>query len=333
MSHQIYVTDYLRRQFKVDKDVEKKFNISLLQYLDEKDLFPTILNADALIVDKTKITSYTFQRLERCRIVVRMGVGFDNVDLKAAAEKKIYVCNIPDFCTEEVADHAIALLLSLSRSLTAYHSNLLQGSSMEWSPILNVENQRLRDKVLGVVGLGRIGMATALRAKAFGLKVCFYDPYLPAGYEKSLGFERTSELYALANKSDFVSFHTPLSDETRHLCDEKFFEYLKRGACIINTSRGPVIKTDALMQALETGKISKAALDVFEKEPIEFTHPLFKRWLESSELQNRLVLTPHSAFYSKESEDELREKAIAEIERVLTHQKPVNCVNLRYFSF
>lgn len=328
--HKIFVTDYFRRQISVDQKVlGGDIEVTLLQELDEKKLFPAIEEADAIIVDKTQLTSYTLSRLPRCRIIMRLGVGYDNVDFKSAGENGIYVCNVPDFCTCEVAEHAALLMLALLRNLSTYSKSVQSGNT--WSPLVAPDTARASGKTIGIVGLGRTGSAFASICKGIGMKILYYDPYIPKSSGKKFGAKRAISLNELARKSEVVSLHVPLNDETRHLIGEGFFKNLKKGAVLINTSRGGVVDTNALMNAMENGVVSKAGLDVLEKEPIDYSHPLFAKWLNDPEMQKRLAITPHAAFYSEESTEEVKEKMVANIKRVLAGKKPLNCVNLEYF--
>jgi phosphoglycerate dehydrogenase-like enzyme len=329
--HKIYVTDHLRRQFEFDRNLLwPGADLKLLQAKNEEELFPAIRDADALIVDKTPLTSASIEKLKKCKIIMRMGVGFDNVDIRAAAEKGIYVCNVPDFCTEEVADHTIGLLLNMARNITTYNNRLLMGDPGNWVPVMQLPNIRLRGLTLGIIGLGRIGKAVALRGRALGLDIRFYDPYVTSDCERFGA--REEDLHELAKKSDIVTFHVPLTKETRHMADRSFFGSLKKGAMFINTSRGGVVKTDELYKALMQGIVSKAALDVIETEPIDFKEELFMRWLKDPLLQQRLIITPHAAFHSPDSEREIKIKVLNNIRNVLEGKQPENCVNLKHFK-
>ena len=221
--------------------------------------------ADAVITWRTRVDASAIDQLERCKVIVRMGVGYDLVDIEAAKRRSIPVCNIPDYCTNEVADHTMALLLTLSRGLTAYNDAVRGGNEgWEWSgagPLY-----RLTGRTLGIVGLGRIGTAVALRAKAFGMRIVFHDPYARDGMDRALGLTRLS-LDELLATADAVTLHTPLTDETRNMADAGFFAKIKPGAFVVNTSRGGVLDVDALAEALRAGRVAAAALDVMPTEP------------------------------------------------------------------
>ena len=256
-----------------------------------------------------------------------MGVGFDNVDLQAAGRRGLPVYNVPDYGTNDVADHAIGLMLALARALYAF-SETVRSSPTEWEWDSAGSLRRLQDSVMGIVGLGRIGTATAKRARAFGMKVMFYDPYVPDGMDKALGVYRVESLHDLARQADVVSFHTPLTEETRGMADPDFFEHLKAGAIVVNTARGPVIQLDALHRALKSGRLRAAGLDVVEMEPPDAEHPLIKAWREREQwIACRLMITPHAAFYCEEAYKEMRYKAAVTAKRVLDGEFPRNCVN------
>ena len=260
--------------------------------------------------------------MPRCKALVRVGVGFDNVDLAAARRQGIVVSNVPDYGTHDVADHAMALLLSLARGL-AGSDRVARGGAWRWGL---VPSFRLTEKWLGVVGLGRIGTATALRAKAFGMRVGFYDPYKPSGWDKALGVTRFLSLEELAATCDVVSVHTPLTPETRGMIGGAFFAAARPGVVVINTSRGPVIDWPAFRAAFEAGRIGAAGLDVLPVEPADRTDPLIAAWM-AGELADRLIVTPHCAFYSLEALAEMRRKAAEEALRILSGAGPLNRVS------
>lgn len=245
------------------------------------------------------------QDLQSCRGIVRAAVGFDNIDLAAASEHGIQVANVPDYGTEEVADHTLALALSLLRRLPRGH-NVVMGGSWDWREV--GELPRLRQLTVGLIGFGRIGMAVARRFQAFGCHVCFYDPYLGSGVDKSLGVTRCESLDELLRTADLVSLHVPLNGETRHLLSERELAVLK-GKYLINTARGPLIDGRALCRALERGDLQGAGLDVYEDERQMIPPALQAR--------NNVILSPHVAFYSSAALPELRRKAAGVLLEIL----------------
>jgi len=285
-------------------------------------------SVDAILAwHELQFTADVIAKLERCQVIVRVGVGFDNVDLEAAGRQGIMVCNIPDYGTADVADHAIGLMLALARGIYAF-SEQVRASNDNWHWNAAGTLHRLADATLGIIGLGRIGTATALRAKAFGMRVVFYDPYIPDGQDKALGVTRCYELADLLAQADVVSIHTPLTSETRGMANAAFFSMLKPGAIFINTARGAIVDLDALTEALRSGQVGAAGLDVLPQEPPDPDHPLIRAWrARESWIAYRLIITPHAAFYCEEAYREMRMKAALEAKRVLAGQKPRNCVN------
>jgi C-terminal binding protein len=284
---------------------------------DESDLAPYLDDADAIILfhDIARMTDATFANAGQCKVIVRAGVGYNNVDLPAAGLRGIAVCNVPDYGTEEVADHSIMLLLAVARFLIVQDQSMRAGT---WDYLIGKPTPRLRGKTLGLVGCGRIGSATAIRAKAFGLDVVFYDPNVPPGLEKALGVRREFRLEPLLEQADFVSLHCYLDDRSRHLIDAQALARMKPGSILINTARGPVVDQEALIAALDSGHLLGAGIDVFELEPLDD---------DRLRHHSRVVLTPHSAFYSVEGFVELRTKAAEEVRRVLLGEGPRNLVN------
>ncbi|MDA1036649.1 MAG: C-terminal binding protein [Chloroflexi bacterium] len=258
---------------------------------------------------------------------MRLGVGYDVVDAEAARRKGIALANVPDYCTNEVADHTMALMLSLTRGLSAYVDSVKADvERWEWSAAGKLF--RMTGKTLGIIGLGRIGTAVAMRAKAFGLDVAFYDPYARDGMDRALGLRRL-ELDDLLAQADFLTLHTPLTDETRGMVNADFFAKLKHGAYLVNTSRGGVLDANALEVALREGRVAAAALDVLPTEPPDPELALVKAWRAGEDwLKHRLIVTPHSAFYSEEGEVDMRVKATATVREVLDGLPPRNVVNL-----
>ena len=271
-------------------------------------------DADALLVTYAKINADMIREMKKCRIISRFGIGVDNVDLEAATRAGIVVTKVPDYCIDEVSDHAMALLLSLVRKIPFSSARAHAG---RWEMPAVTPIHRLRGTVLGLVGFGRIPQLVAPKAKAFGMRVMAYDPYVPLNVMEQAGVGRL-EFAELLKISDYISIHSPLLPETHHLFSTDVFRQMKPGALIVNTSRGPVVDEAALAAALDSKHIGGAALDVLEQEP-PVSSPLFGR--------DNVILTPHTSFYSVESLEELQTKAAEEVVRVLTGQPPRNPVN------
>jgi D-3-phosphoglycerate dehydrogenase/C-terminal binding protein len=267
----------------------------------------------------------------KCRIVVREGVGYDTVDLKAWGERGIPVCNVPDYGTTEVADHALALALTLTRGTASYSEALRDDPAGNWNFRVAPLVRRQKGLTFGVVGLGRIGLTAARRAAAFDMKVIFCDPYLPNGVDLATGYERVRTLADLAARSDIVSIHAPLSDETRGMIGRDFFAAAKDGMLLVNTARGPIIDLDALFEALKSGKVGGAGIDVLPVEPADAKHPLIAAFKAREPwLEGRLVLTPHAAFFSPSALDDMQRKAIEVAVNYLRDGELMNCVNREY---
>lgn len=267
-------------------------------------------------------------RLENCRIIVRGGVGFDNLDLQGLGAKGIAVCNVPDYGTTEVADHAMALFLALRRGVTTYHDALRRDPVAGWryqdAPCV----ERLRGRRFGIVGLGRIGAATARRARAFDMEVSFYDPHLPDGVDLATGYTRADSIEALFEAADAVSLHTPLTEETERMINADLLARMRDGAVLVNTSRGPVVDIDAVYGALKDGPLGGAALDVLPVEPADSAHPLIAAYMaREAWLDGRLILTPHAAFYSFDGNNDLRRKCVETAVAYLAEGRLRNCVN------
>ncbi len=277
---------------------------------------PEVIDAHALILwHGPLITAEVVARLKHCRAIIRNGVGFDSVDTAAATKAGIPVCNVPDYGTEEVADHAIALTLALYRQLFPLDAVAKQ---LRWHIDVAAKMRRLRTQTFGVIGLGRIGTATALRAKAFGFRVVFYDPHVPSGTHKAIGIERTGSLEEILKISDTISIHCPLSADTRSLIGTKQIALMKPGSFLVNTARGDIVDKAPVFAALRSGHLAGAGLDVVENEPL--------RTQEETETPN-LICTCHAAFCSPEGMVEMRSTS-AKIARAAVTGQPVwNRVN------
>ncbi|MDI3419850.1 C-terminal binding protein [Streptomyces luteolus] len=269
------------------------------------------VEADYVILwHRVSLDAEFFERSASCRAVVCASVGYDHVDIEAARARGIPVYHVPHYGTEEVADHTLALFLALERRLGELRDHV-RDHGWDWRAI--GEPRRLSEMVWGVVGLGRIGLAVARRAQAFGFRVVFHDPYNHPGIEKALGLERSHQLDQLLGESDVVSLHVPLTQETRHLLDAGRLHRMKRGAVLVNTARGALIDVSALRAALAEERPARVGLDVVEGEP---DVPM---WLR---IHSKALVSPHAAFYSVRSLSELRTRA-AEAVRQMINGEPV----------
>jgi D-3-phosphoglycerate dehydrogenase len=271
-------------------------------------------DADAVLVTYAQVTADMIVRMKRCRIISRFGIGVDNVNIPAATKASIVVTRVPDYCIDEVSDHAMALLLALARKIPFANSHTHAG---RWEMPAVVPIYRLRGSILGLVGFGRIPQLVAPKAKAFGLQVISYDPFVSAETMNLAGVEKV-DFSELVSVSDHISIHCPLVPETSRLFNADVFCRMKPTAYLINTARGSIVDEDALAQALDQRHLAGAALDVLSQEPPSRS-PLFGR--------ENVILTPHMSFYSVESLVELQSKAAEEVVRVLTGELPHNPVN------
>jgi D-3-phosphoglycerate dehydrogenase len=301
----------------------KDIGCELVSVNDEGDevLKAQVKDAVAVVLIARTLDADIIGALERCKIILTLSVGYDCVDVGAATDKLIPVCNTPAYCTDEVANHAITLLLALARKI---HLILPKSRDAVWDykytkPIFN-----FKDKTLGIVGLGRVGRALVPKAKGFGMKVCAYDPYVEDDIYALLEVERKYEFDELLGDSDYISIHTPLTPETFHLIDAATLGKMKKHAIIVNTARGPIIDEGALCEALDRGSIGAAGIDVLETEPPAANNPLLSK-------ENALV-SPHVAWYSEESFEADMIDGMDELERVLRGQRPRFIVNPEIFG-
>ncbi|MFO7958925.1 MAG: C-terminal binding protein [Candidatus Brocadiia bacterium] len=272
-------------------------------------------SADGILVRRTVVTAEMRRSFERCRVIVRYGVGADNVDTRAATEQGIIVGNVPDYCIDEVSTHALALLLCCVRDVVDTHGKMRAG---DWDVRRPAPIHRMEGRTLGLIGLGQIGRAVARKASGWGLRLLASDPYVDEAVAEELGVE-LRELHDLCREADYVSLHVPLLPETHHLIGTRELSLMKRDTILVNTCRGPVVDTDALVRALDEGEIAGAALDVFEQEPPPADSPLRSH--------PSIVLTDHMAWYSEESQVELQRSAAGSIVTVCTGGLPGSLAN------
>lgn len=288
---------------------------------------------DAIVVSRVPIDSEVVPHLKRARIVVRSGVGFDTVDIRTCGEAGIAVCNVPDYGTTDVADTAIALMLTFARGTATLDTALRTDLKGGWAYLNNVTSRRLRGLCFGVIGLGRIGTAAALRASAFGMNVAFFDPYRPNGTELSFGYRRARTLHELLGMADVVSLHAPLSEETRGMIDAAAVSAMKPGAWFINTARGAICDSAALRDGLKSGKLAALGIDALPQEPATLEDPLVAAWHANEPwLRGRMLLNPHAAHYSPDSMLDMRRKSIETAYGYLKDGTLINCVNEGYLK-
>jgi len=317
-----------------DTDLERRIfgdGVRLLQGSAKKSLLelPDDLCAevDGLMTLRLAVPAEALAKFPRLKVVVRMGVGYDRVDRAECARRGIKVCNVPDYGTAEVADTAVTMALALRRGMVLYHDAMRDSPPCPWGVVPNRIVRRFDVQGFGVLGLGRIGTAAALRAKALGFRVTFYDPHLPNGTDRALGIARADSLHALMAASDVLSIHCPLTRNTRGLVDAAALAALPENAVVINTARGPILDLDALEAGLRSGRIAGAGLDVLPVEPPVPEPPLLAAYRAREDwLRGRLVIMPHAAFHSPEAWDDIRLKSIETMRDVLLRGLDTNVI-------
>ena len=301
----------------------KDLNCELVAVHDESNeaLKEELKDAVAVVLIARKINAEIIGAMERCKVILTLSVGYDCVDVETATDKLIPVCNTPAYCTDEVSNHAITLILSLARKI---HLIVPKSRQAVWDYKYTKQIFNFRDKTLGIIGLGRVGRSLVPKAKGFGMKVSGYDPYVENDIFALLGVERKFELEDLLREADYISIHAPLTAETKHMIDAQALAKMKKTAIIVNTARGPIIDEGALCSALDAGTIAAAGIDVLGKEPPAADNPLLAK-------ENALV-TPHVAWYSEESFEADMVDGMDELERILKGKRPRFIVNPEIFG-
>ncbi|GGC44033.1 dehydrogenase [Siccirubricoccus deserti] len=287
-----------------------------------------LAEVDGLMTLRMAVPAEQLARFPKLKAVVRMGVGYDRVDRAACAARGILVANLPDYGTQEVAEFAVLLAVALRRGLTLYHDSQRGPAPAPWAVMPSAIVRRQEVQTFGILGLGRIGSAAALRAKAFGYKVVFFDPYQPNGWDRALGISRARTLEALLEQSDVLSIHCPLTRTTRGLVDEAALRRLPKGAVVVNTARGPILDIEALERCLRDGHLAGAGLDVIPVEPpVEPIPSLLRAYRAQEEwTRGRLIITPHIAFHSPEAWQDIRVKGVETMRDVLVEGKRTNVI-------
>lgn len=312
----IVITDCDHPTIDQERAVTEAAGVELIlaQCRTEAEVIAAAQGADGVIVQYAPITRAVMEALPRLKVVSRYGVGVDTVDVGAAAELGVAVCNVPDYGTEDVSDHAIGLTVALTRGVARLDRHMRAGGR-DLAPAGALHRNNAR--VFGVLGLGEIGAATARKAAGLGFRVIGADPRFAPGEERN-GVRVVSQEELFAN-ADVLSLHIPLIPATHHLMNDAAFASMKPGAVLINTCRGGVVDTAALLRALESGQLSGAGLDVFETEPLEAGHPLLAR--------EDVVLTPHAAWYTEESFSELKTRTADHAARIVTGAPALHVLN------
>ena len=317
MKFVVAITDYVFPSLEPERAVLHALGAELrpAQCKSEEEIIELTQGADAVLNCYAKMTARVIEKLGRCKIIARYGIGVDNVDLAVATRAGIVVTNVPDYCIDEVSDHALALLLALARRI-AIADGAVQGGA--WDVVAHAGIRRLRGQTLGLVGFGKIAVAVSAKAQAFGLRVLACDPFVGSEAMARHGVQAV-DFDGLLAESDAISIHVPLAPETRNLIGARELTRMKPTAFLINTSRGGIVDEQALATALKENRLGGAALDVLSVEPPPLDHPLRQA--------PNLILTPHLAFYSRESVIELQTKAAEEVARALKGEPPRSPVN------
>ncbi|MBI5581108.1 MAG: C-terminal binding protein [Deltaproteobacteria bacterium] len=315
----VVLTDYEWPDLGIEHGIFSPFgiNFTAARCKNEDDVLTVAENADAIITEYAPLSEKVIHSLRRCKIISMNAAGFDNVNIEAATDEGILLVNCPDYCFEEVADHTMAMILSCARGIFQYDRRI---RSEIWDFKSTGPRQRIRNSVLGLMGFGRIAQAVAARAKSFGMRVVASDPFISDEFFKASGVQPATRIETIA-AADYLSIHVPLTKDTQKSFGAEELSCMKRSAFLINMSRGAVIDERALHEALKSGIIRGAALDVLEKEPPDFKNPLLS-------LDNVLV-TPHAAFYSEDAMTEVRSRAAKEVIKVFKGELPDHIVNTR----
>ena len=284
--------------------------------------------ADGLMTLRHRVTAKDLERFPKLRAICRMGVGYDSLDRAAAANRQIMILNVPDYGTTEVADHAMSLALALRRGLLIHLEAQRADPPAVWRYIDDPLVRRSSVQTFGIVGMGRIATAVALRAKAFGFRVVFFDPCLPNGVELGLGINRAPTLEALMEQTDTLSIHVPLTAETRGMINHAMLSRLPKGSVLVNTARGPIVDIDAVATLLKSGHLSGVGLDVVPVElPVEPVPELIRAYRAREPWTiGRLIITLHSAFYTPQAWDDIRSKSAETMRAALVGPKPQNVI-------
>jgi D-3-phosphoglycerate dehydrogenase / 2-oxoglutarate reductase len=318
MSWKVVLTDYA---FRVDSLVEQVqlhtgAPLEVHQALSEEEVIAVVRDADAVLLERAPITARVIKEMERCLVIVRHGVGYDTIDVEACTEAGICACNVSDYCTPEVADHTVSMLLAMARSLLPLDAGVRAG---KWESVREAgRNRRIEGQTLGIIGFGKIGQAVARRARGFGLRIVAFDPVIDSEAMSAMGATKLA-LDELLKASDYVSLHLPLSRATRHLINNETLKLMKPTAFLVNTSRGGLVDQRALHSALAEKRLAGAGLDVLEEEPPSRDDPLLT-------LQN-VLLSPHAAFYSEDAAFVLHRRMAEQVAAVFQGHIPANLLN------
>lgn len=315
VAHKVVITDNIFPNLEMERRRLSAVGAELIEADPQADMLTQVKDADVIINVYYKITADLIENLEKCRLIIRNGIGFDTIDVAAASKKGIMVANVPTYCQDEVATHTATLILACSRKITYLNHKVKAGS---WDYKLAEPINAPRVSTVGLVGFGRIAQTVRAKIKCFGFRVISFDPYV--SQEQADKHDITMvDMDTLIRESDYISIHCPLTDATRHSFNYETFKQMKPTAFLINTSRGAVVKEKELVRALEEGLIAGAALDVLETDGIDLNNPLCH--------MDNVIITPHAAWYSEQSIIQRREDTMESVIRVLRGGEPVSFIN------
>lgn len=315
--NKVYITDYIQ-----NPDIEKEIlgnDLCTTNHLDQ---------IEVILVWHQKVDKNYLKRFPNLKAIIRYGVGFDNIDLESAQSQNITVCNTPDYGTDEVSDTAIAMIMNIIRGVSRYDYFCRSYKNNSWQENTISSIKRTSDYKLGVIGAGRIGSSVLLKANSLRIQTSFYDPYKPRGHEKTLNSVRYDSLSDILKDSDIISLHVPSTDETRSIINDKFLQIMEKGSSLVNTARGDLIDNlDIIFHHMKSGHINSVALDVLPDEPPSSNNKLIKAWRDKEEwLDGRLIINPHTSYFSKTAFVEMRQKAAINAKRVINGQHAFNII-------
>lgn len=317
MNRKVLITDYVWPNLDAERKVLEDAGFELVVAPDssEETLAGLASDVDAIMFCFAQVTEKVLRSAPECLIAARYGIGVDNVDISVCTELGIVVTNVPDYCIDEVTEHTFGMVMALNRRLMPHSTAVKSGG---WSSVaLDQPMKRMNGATFGVIGFGRIGRSVGSKASALGMNVLAYDPMLQTGQD--VDGARSVTLDEVLGESDFISVHVPLTDETRGMIGKQQLASMKQGAIIVNPARGGLIDEFALADALASGHLAGAGLDVMEPAPPSEDHPLLK--------QENVIITPHTAFFSQASTLELETRTAQEVVRVVNGQQPQNFIN------
>lgn len=314
--YKVVITD--REYENIDSEIailnDVDAQVEAYQYKDANSILSVAKDADAIIVQFAKMPKEIINNLDKCKIIAKYATGFDGIDLEAATEKGIYVCNVPDYCRDEVSSHGVALLMEMARRVGKYNDWTHSGN---WSS-MEGKQHNLRNQIIGVISFGRIAKSFIEKIKPLCDNIWVSDMEDYADDIRSFGATpKTFE--EIIEGADYISIHCPLLESTYHMFNKEVFKKMKNSAVVINVARGEIISEEDLVWAIENKEIGGAALDVLEEEPPRVDNPLFG--------YDNVIITPHTAWYSEESQRILQSTPAEEIVRVLNGEEPLNVVN------